>query len=622
MNKIRVLVGICSHYSGEERRQIIRDTWLKDEYPRQEIVCRFFVGGTDMPRDDRGDIVVLGSNDSYACLPSKCCDFYRWGDENFDFDYIFKCDDDTFLAIDRLLDILDDEYDLVGDESTKKPGRMAPSGGAGYFLSRPLVKALLKSEVPSEGYEDLIFGNLARSLGFKCKSEPRLCMHAGKPPLPENNQVSSHWCSKEQMRLFHQMYLNPPLWVFQAVHPHWKSELKLYAEGVICKEQDGALALLRNHGKGLLSIDWQEWEKELIRQVSPGLFVGENLQLRCKKRIKLDAFLPPLDDAFTEPPKVALCISSYKRLEHLERQIFSMLHQDYPFKHVFVAVKGISEYIYRSVLIPVFQKFMDAGELTLRYFPNKNQLSNFVDTVRDIDREEYDLFFKIDDDDYYSPFYVSDCCAFHQTIPRSWSSYLDDVDMNLEEVGGYLGIAYRSYSAMFGFSMVLSKAAMEFIVECDRNPMDMHAVSARWDKGEGHHFYGFTEDHFFHNVMKELGGLNRSAYNKENNITFHILVNKMNPSMTRGRGTLMEDFKHVNGEVCNSPERWEHILDVRHPYWEAPFRLFMGKGERLDIQDPFEVLLFDGCALVVKWKNYGEERFLKQENGLFVYVES
>ena len=620
MKKIKILVGICSHFKGEEQRRIIRETWLKYNPSESEIVCRFFIGGHSIPEGEEADTIALGSNDSYEHLPQKCFDFYRWGYENFTFDYIFKCDDDTFLALDRLSNVIDKSYDLIGDPSTANPERLAPSGGAGYFLSHRLVKALLSCEIPETGYEDLIFGELALKLGFPCKADERLCMHPGKPPLSDNDMVSCHWCSKEQMVLFDQLYRAKPVLTLKAIHAHWKSPLVLYQNGMLRKTKGGELARLENHGNGLLSINWLDWEKELVWKTTPKTYLGENLKITCSTPKLLDQFLEPAEDFYTTAPRAAICISSYKRVEHLERQLFAMLHQDYPHKHIFASVKGVSEYFFKKIILPQFQKFIDDGLLTLRHFPNKNQLSNFVDTVRDLDISEYDLFFKIDDDDYYAPTYVSDCCAFHQPLPRTWSSYLVDSDLNLNDIYGYPRIVRHPYNGIFGFTMVFSKKVMDFIVECDRNPLVMHPISARWDKGEGHHFYGFNEDHFYHNIMKEFGEQNRRDFNREKGYPFHIMVNKVVPSMTRGDGTLAEDFKEVNGEVCNKPERWEHILDIRHPYWESPFRLFNGSGVRLDINDAFTILEFDGDTLLVKWDNYGTEKFVRQEDGLFVYA--
>ena len=39
--------------------------------------------------------------------------FYQYALEHYDFDWLFKCDDDTWLALDRLESLCDGRYDLV-----------------------------------------------------------------------------------------------------------------------------------------------------------------------------------------------------------------------------------------------------------------------------------------------------------------------------------------------------------------------------------------------------------------------------------------------------------------------------------------------------------------------------
>lgn len=59
------------------------------------------------------------------------------------------------------------------------------------------------------------------------------------------------------------------------------------------------------------------------------------------------------------------------------------------------------------MILPQFQPYIDAGRLTIRYFPNSNQLTNLLDCTRGLDVSDYELFLKIDDDDFYSRDYAS-----------------------------------------------------------------------------------------------------------------------------------------------------------------------------------------------------------------------
>ena len=44
-----------------------------------------------------------GCPDDYASLPQKTRGFCRWALANAEFEYLFKCDDDTYICLDRLL---------------------------------------------------------------------------------------------------------------------------------------------------------------------------------------------------------------------------------------------------------------------------------------------------------------------------------------------------------------------------------------------------------------------------------------------------------------------------------------------------------------------------------------
>lgn len=93
--------------------------------------------------------------------------------------------------------------------------------------------------------------------------------------------------------------------------------------------------------------------------------------------------------------RIAACLSSYRRLTDLQRQIWCMMDQSYENFHVFAAVKGIPEATYRKTVLPLFEHFIQEGRLTMRLFPNKNQLSNFLDAIRDLDISDYDLLPKL-----------------------------------------------------------------------------------------------------------------------------------------------------------------------------------------------------------------------------------
>ncbi len=85
-----------------------------------------------------------------------------------------------------------------------RTNRKAPSGGAGYLLTRTLVEKLAaEPSIPATGAEDLIVGERADKLGARRQATGRLFLDNTRFPVPWNRQVSAHWCTPDQMRAMH-----------------------------------------------------------------------------------------------------------------------------------------------------------------------------------------------------------------------------------------------------------------------------------------------------------------------------------------------------------------------------------------------------------------------------------
>jgi hypothetical protein len=143
------------HISGPNPRiAAVRETWFKDlEGFSHHVTGKFFygrptnAGGLYAPADS----VFLQVDDDYAHLPHKTQAICRWALEN-GFDYVFKCDDDTAVYVERLvLELLENpnlEYGgcLNGETCT---------GGPGYFLGKRAMRAVVDAGTPDFWAEDV-----------------------------------------------------------------------------------------------------------------------------------------------------------------------------------------------------------------------------------------------------------------------------------------------------------------------------------------------------------------------------------------------------------------------------------------------------------------------------------
>lgn len=273
---VKILVGICSAQGCYERRKAVRETWLK--HPQEGIKCLFFLGG-EVPEQECCDTVGLDAPDTYQTLPAKVLAFFRYALENYDFDWLFKCDDDTYLDLSRLPELADDRYGIVGDMLLAR--RSTPSGGAGYLLSRAIVeKIAAREDVPILGAEDMIFGKLALEAGAVPCATPRLYMSHAHYPAPDNDKVSAHWCDPDLMRSVEVLRHGKSAISYCARHQRWKDDLLFFREGIFRRRS------APHYGwwwlsDGILTLRWK-WKGDEQLMQEGNHFYGSSLALEPK----------------------------------------------------------------------------------------------------------------------------------------------------------------------------------------------------------------------------------------------------------------------------------------------------------------------------------------------------
>lgn len=272
--KTRILVGICSCQTARPRRDAVRETWLTA--PAPGVTCRFFLGG-DVPQDEQADTIGLDTPDTYHSLPAKVLAFFRYALDHYDFDWLFKCDDDTYLRQDRLDSLCREEYGLVGNCLLAQ--RSSPSGGAGYLMPRHIIEKIVASpDIPATGAEDVIFGQLALELGAVPHATDRLCMDTSAHPLPDNDIVTAHWCSPDMLRRIDYFFREKPVTMYRARHTHWEDTILFYPDGTFSRSKIKDAGQLERHS-GSITLNWFGWAPEQLQEREKG-YVGSRLLLR------------------------------------------------------------------------------------------------------------------------------------------------------------------------------------------------------------------------------------------------------------------------------------------------------------------------------------------------------
>lgn len=843
--KVHILVGICSCHAARERREACRETWLSS-IP-EEIACKFFLGNKTKdaasspedekcPSEDFSDVVELDVNDSYSFLPAKGIAFYKYALQHYDFDWLFKCDDDTYVALERLASVCREGYDMIGDISVAKRG--APSGGAGYLMSRQLVEQFVahESEISKTGAEDVIFGCTARALGARMCADERLNLGNTPSPMQNNELVSCHWCSPQKLRDIHLLrFHQDEAEVYTAVHPYWRDEIRFFPNGRFMRCQSGCCGKYSyEDGKRVLRLIWDEWPEERL-ELQPGghylrvpgfcIFMGEEdaLPMECmpgerplkcvilttpgevvegaRRAMQLGyeveiypttqdtssltdtlaedsaAYInrPPesaerphvrslrasfiralrdsryqgqeniifcesdavptmpaaellryvqetlnahpnadvlrpfqalctldhlVEDSFTQavefsrmerhrerdcctpenwgthalivpcrsreklakifaeyrlPTDVALGIangrdelevytcshdlfyqkrreklprrhriagllSSYKRLKELQRQIGCMMAQDDEDFHLFVAIKGISERDYHRIIEPQFRHFVQAGRLTMRLFPNRNQLSNLLDTVRDLDISSWDLFAKIDDDDIYAHDYISQLQEYHAMLPEGLGSYHcgDGGYYHLEKGFPVVGVGHFGF---YGPTLVIPKRVLELLFDYEKEPMSVLRHFPVAEHGYLLSSFSFKEDALIDFINRRMGACNRAAYACVQGNELSVIVCQDTPSVLRGNYVSHDLMQQVEGTRLDKRAN-EQLLYLVHPHWSGYLRMLGTRVRRLDQKEEGNAIYFEHNLLIIKWDNWGEEMFEKDKEGTYSFKQA
>ena len=118
-NPLRLLFLVPSSPYGIAKRAAVRRTWmaLYNKLPNLKITSKFILGNEGLPRRKKKeiehemttyqDIILLDNlSDSYYNLTNKLLQGLVWVHKNHHFDYLIKCDDDSFVQIDRLVNAL------------------------------------------------------------------------------------------------------------------------------------------------------------------------------------------------------------------------------------------------------------------------------------------------------------------------------------------------------------------------------------------------------------------------------------------------------------------------------------------------------------------------------------
>jgi hypothetical protein len=162
----RVLVAVKNCVKYRHRAEAQRATWATF-HPDCDI--RFFLGGDPLAPQIRKhpDEVILPVPDDYLSLPLKTKAICRWALQN-GYDFLFTCDDDTYVQLDRLLASDFKDHDYVGRLRGPSGGYSAPyCSGFAYWLSIKAMHAVISAGLNGDTADDRFIGQVMEQNGIK-----------------------------------------------------------------------------------------------------------------------------------------------------------------------------------------------------------------------------------------------------------------------------------------------------------------------------------------------------------------------------------------------------------------------------------------------------------------------
>jgi hypothetical protein len=202
---VRTIVGVLTREEMTDRREACASTWVGRLRKTPDVEVVFVVGnGTGEAWLD-GGVLHLPCGDAYESLVNKTREFCRWALTQ-DIDYLFKCDDDTFVVVDRFQAFDPAGRDYIGVDPVDHINPKFASGGAGYWLSRRAAQAVAEMDVDqtiadcSINAEDYcVYWTLkdrftfCNDLRFRAWNEPH-CV-----PKSSNESVTLHYVKPDEM---------------------------------------------------------------------------------------------------------------------------------------------------------------------------------------------------------------------------------------------------------------------------------------------------------------------------------------------------------------------------------------------------------------------------------------
>ena len=187
------------NFTAEEEATLFTESFLGSPGTLGNVsaacAAKAVIGTRDELQDD--EIILADVPDGYLGLPWKTVESLKWAMKE-GYDYVFRIFVDTYAFPDRLLKSGFQNYDASGwsfgcipCQAHPETTHSCPLGGAGYWLSRKAMQAVIDEPIQHWG-EDTHVGFALANAGIDLVYEHRLQYDKSAEPLNNRSKLSIH----------------------------------------------------------------------------------------------------------------------------------------------------------------------------------------------------------------------------------------------------------------------------------------------------------------------------------------------------------------------------------------------------------------------------------------------
>ena len=218
-----------------------------------------------------------------------------------------------------------------------------------------------------------------------------------------------------------------------------------------------------------------------------------------------------------------LAVSSFKRPIYLVGLVHRLFNQTYQNFDVSISLKGVDTQTLHHLIKPELNSLQKGNRLILKEHKNENQLTNLINTFRELDLKNYDYICKIDDDDFYSNNYLNSVNMALNLLENPEFLFKNNFDILYENT--YSTYLINSFNQNPGATTCFSTQFVPMLFELEKmTPTQLKNLIKSDEKND----LSLYEDWLFHKVSHQQG---------KKHIYFSLeplfIYNKTNTSITR-----------------------------------------------------------------------------------------